>query len=299
METDGGQTNSTKANYLRAWRNFNKFLIKLDKLPILWEDRVSLFLAYLIEGGAQSGTIKSYVSAIKSQLQKIKYEWNDSKLLLHSLVRVCKIRNDCVTSRLPIQCSLLENVLFEVARVTANQPYLTIMYQALFAVGYYGLLRTGELTSGEHTVKAANVQIAVNKEKILLLLYSSKTHGKESRPQKITLKSIKGPSKATGYVQRCFCPCNLLNKYMKVRGPYKSEKDNLFVFSDRVTEVSPQHASNILAKCLKNIGVEFSVYTLYSLRIGRATDMLRFGYTVEEIKREGRWKSNAVFKYLR
>ena len=56
---------STRDNYLRIWRQFNKFVINLDRKPILWEDRVAMFIAYKIEDGMQSSTVKSYISAIK------------------------------------------------------------------------------------------------------------------------------------------------------------------------------------------------------------------------------------------
>ena len=56
---------SMSQNYLSVWRQFNKFVIKLDIKPQTWEEKVSLFLAQLVDSGAQSSTIKSYVSAIK------------------------------------------------------------------------------------------------------------------------------------------------------------------------------------------------------------------------------------------
>ena len=73
------------------------------------------------------------------------------------------------------------------------------MYKALLALSYYGLMRVGELTQSDHTLLAKNIHLAKNKEKILLLLYSSKTLYKGSKPQKIKIVSNKceksgGPS---------------------------------------------------------------------------------------------------------
>ena len=104
---------STSKNYLCVWRQFNKFLISLDVMPTLWEDRTSLFVAYLIDKGVQSGTVKSYVSAIKKTLVNDKYDWKDELVLLSSLAKACKLVNDKVRTRLPIHCSLLEMILFE------------------------------------------------------------------------------------------------------------------------------------------------------------------------------------------
>ena len=184
---------STAKKYLAVWRQFNAFVIKLDHKPKLWEDRVTLFIGYLIDNGMQSSTVKSYVSAIKKTLILDKYKWNDDLVLVRSLAKACKIVNDRVHTRLPIHCGLLEMILFEVQRyfTTQNQWYLEIMYKALFAVSYYGLMRVGEVTHSQHVLKAKDVHVACNKDKMLLVLYSSKTHDKSNRPQKIKITSNK------------------------------------------------------------------------------------------------------------
>ena len=175
---------STKRNYLSIWRQFNAFLICLDERPKDWEDHASLFCVYLAESGNKSSTIRSYISAIKHNLIVDKYKWDDNKVLVNAVSRVCKIANDVVIARFPIHIGYLEMLIFELERLYASsQPYLNIAYRALFLVAYYGLMRIGELTQSEHTVKAKDVHIGSNKNKILLVLYSSKMHGKESPPQ--------------------------------------------------------------------------------------------------------------------
>ena len=167
---------STSKTYLSIWRQFNKFLINLDEKPPVWEDRVTLFVGYLIDRGIQSSTVKSYVSAIKRILVDDGYEWKDQRILLTSLTRACRLVNDRVYTRLPIQGSLLELILFEVDRhfsVVHNQPYLKLMYQTMFAMAYYGLMRVGELMLSPHVVKAKDVHMAGNKDKLLIVLHSS------------------------------------------------------------------------------------------------------------------------------
>ena len=61
------------------------------------------------------------------------------------------------------------------------------MYQAVFSLAYYGMMRVGELTYSQHCLKAGDLHVAHNKNKILVVLYTSKTHGLESRPQKIKI----------------------------------------------------------------------------------------------------------------
>ena len=129
----------------------NRFLISLDYRAhsLAWEEKTALFGAYLVDGGVQSSTLKSYFSAIKHILKQDGYAWNDNKVLLSSLVKGCKIENDRVKVRLPIQKGLLEMMPFEIDRLfneEKQQPYLCQMYTAIFCLGYYGMLRVGELT---------------------------------------------------------------------------------------------------------------------------------------------------------
>ena len=52
-------------------------MIKLDVKPKSWEERTSLFLAYLVDTGVQSCMIKSYLSAIKRVLIDDGYQWEN------------------------------------------------------------------------------------------------------------------------------------------------------------------------------------------------------------------------------
>ena len=131
-------------------------------MPELWEYRTTLFVGYLVDKGFQSGTVKSYVSVIKRTLTNDNYKWKEDSALISSLARACKLKNDCVRIRLPMGCSLLELVLFEVQRhfQSKNQVYLEHLYLALFALGYYGLMRVGELTFSQHVVKAKDIHFS-------------------------------------------------------------------------------------------------------------------------------------------
>ena len=179
---------STYKTYYSIWKSFNRFVIRLDVIPRTWEQRTSLYCAYLVNKGVKSSTLRSYVSAIKGVLKLMRYQWNDSEVILNALVRVCKFNNDQVSARLPISEKLLEMMLFELERVYLDQPYLEILYKTILAIRYYGLFRIGELTApSNHTIKACNVHVAKNKQKILIVLHTSKTHGKESYLQKVRI----------------------------------------------------------------------------------------------------------------
>ena len=73
--------------------------------------------------------------------------------------------------------------------IKIGQEFLRNFYLALLSTMYYGLFRIGELTMSQHTVKARDVHIGINKKKMLFLLRSLKTHAEDSLPQ------LKSPAK--------------------------------------------------------------------------------------------------------
>ena len=117
----------------------------------------------------------------------------------------------------------------------ADQHFLKILYQALLSTAYYGLFRVGELTSGSHPVLVRDVQITLNKKKMLFLLRTSKTHRQSLPPQivKITsTKSSKSPPQQHTFSKLHFYPYYLLNNYRKIRGPCHAYSEPFFMLSD-------------------------------------------------------------------
>ena len=175
---------TTMKDYSSAWKMFNNFFLKLDIKPHKWEDRIILFVAYLIKcKGVQSQMSHSYISALRNVLLDDGFELNKNKFLLSSLTKACHFKNDTsVRSRLPIQKNLLhELILFtENHFFQQNQPYLAILYKTIFLTAYYGLFRVSDitLTHSNHTVQVTDTHLGQNKKKILFVLRSSKMHGK-------------------------------------------------------------------------------------------------------------------------
>ena len=107
--------------------------------------------------------------------------------------------------------------MFEVQRRFGNQIFLESMYKVLFALSCYGMMRVGELTQSDHVVKACNVHSALNKKKLMLMLYTSKTHGVSKYPQKIKIRANEENLENNNYYQnRYFCPFKLTNDYMRI-----------------------------------------------------------------------------------
>ena len=287
---------TTAKNYYGIWKNFNRFLIRLDDRPKDWEDRVSAYAAYLIERGIQSSTLRSYVSAIKNTLFLDGYEWSDDKLQLSVLTKACRYSNDEFRNRLPIQIGLLELLIFEVERyfTTRNQLYLEVLYRSIFLTLYYGLFRIGEVTTGDHPIQARDVHFASQKKKLLFILRTSKTHGRESKHQEV---EIAGNVNLDQRNRIHYCPYLAISQYLHARGDYTKLTDPLYIFSDG-SPVTPMHVRRVLKLMLKSANLNCKLYDTHSFRMGRARDLFRAGYSVEHIKKFGRWRSNAVYKYL-
>ena len=177
------------------------------------------------------------------------------------------------------------------------------MYKALFATAYYRLFRIGELTQSEHSLKACNVYIGDNKNKFRFVLYSSKTHSLGNYPQIIKISSVeqksKDPLDMTQEYLATVCPFKLMKEYLEMQGDtYDSEDEQFFIFRNKIP-VQAEHVRTILKKALQLRGLNPKLYGTHSCRSSRSVDLLGMGVPVEIIKKLGRWKSSAVYRYLK
>ena len=274
---------STKANYHSIWKHFNEFFIRLDTKPQSWEERLILFVGHLINNKRKSTTIKSYISAIKAVLASDGINLEEDKVLLKSLTRACKLENDTVRTRLPIQKSILDIMLKTLSITYSQQPYLEKLYRAMFTSAYFGMMRVGELTSSQHAVLAKDVHTGVNKKKLMFVLHSSKTHGKYSTPQMIKINCVDISKNRDDLKQQYrynsttidnICPFTIINDYIASRTGYKVINEPFFIFKDR----SPIKAENmrlVLKHILTKAGLESKYYNTHSLRAGRSVDLWR------------------------
>ena len=170
------------------------------------------------------------------------------------------------------------------------------MFKALFALVYYGLMRIGELTQGYHTLKAKDIHIGRNKNKILIVLHTSKTHDKSKDPQKIKISAVDEYQEQCK--QRFFCPFKLARQYMSFRGGFYDDRESFFVSSDG-SHVKPEHVRTVLFVFLQRLNLNPSLYNTHSFRGGRSIDLLHLGWSIDRIKVAERWFLSAVYCYLK
>ena len=68
---------------------------------------------------------------------------------------------------------------------------------------------------------------------------------------------------------------------------YADKNEQFFVFRDS-SPVSALHARTVLKAAIARLGFNADQYNTHSLRIGRNSDLIKYGYTIEEVKRKGR-----------
>ena len=155
----------------------------------------------------------------------------------------------------------------------------------------------GEITQSDHVIKAVDVHQGMNMNQYLFVLRSSKTHSKRDRPQKVTIRAADRqdlPKK----VHTFFCPAKIIAEYIQLRPEIEVNEEQFLIFENGLPLKSSQFR-NVLRELLAKLDLDPDIYDTHSFRIGRATDLLKFGMSVENIKKIGRWKSNTVFDYLR
>ena len=226
------ETGLPRANYYAVWKLFNEFFIKLDVKPETWEERLILFVGFLVGTNKKSTTIRSYVSAIKSVLRDDGAMLNENSYLLSSLTRACRYKNDRVRTRLPIRKPVLGMLLDKIPRLYKSpQPYNDKLWKAMLVTAYYGLFKIGEIAESLHVMKVKDVHIGSNKNKLMFVLHTSKTHWRDVKPQIIKINS-QDLSKLNKQ-KKGFCPFKIIKDYVAVRKKWLHPQEQFFVFNNR------------------------------------------------------------------
>ena len=261
---------STRRTYHNVRHLFAKFYAQLDRKPKLWNDRILLFVAYLVDAcKLKSTTVRSYVSAIKGVLVEDEVEIENDSFELKALTRACRLKNDSHH-----QISNLQGFTYADTKEIGNTSWRsTILAETLPSFVQYCLFWSpegGEVTDSEHSIRVKNTHIRTNKDKILLVLDSSKTHNKGDKPQKIKISSIPvmarmKPGDCTTFTVKItkYCPFNLIKAYISSRPKAKSEMENFFVFSDG-SLIKPENVRSMLKLMIEHLKLDSTFYNFHS-----------------------------------
>jgi len=216
------------------------------------------------------------------------FEDNTNRFIVRKLIDgVKRSRSPQIDNRLPISKELLGRIIFVLPSICSSN-YESALFKAAFSLAYHGLFRISELTVcpqniSNHTVVVRNVEICND----YLDVYSSSS--KTDQFGKGT--SIHIPAQADHKT----CPLLLLKSFLQIRPNLEGP---LFCHFDG-TPLTRYQFSALLKRSLSTLGLRNSRLTSHSFRIGRATSFAIEGLSDDEIKRLGRWESNAYLRYIR
>jgi len=153
---------------------------------------------------------------------------------------------------------------------------------------FFALLRVGEITAdsrsndGGHTLRAGDIFSKDNYMHVTIRSSKADQHGEQATL--ILSKQEKG-----------LYPIKAVNQFLDLR--YPSQNSPIFLHFDG-SVVTRYQFNAVLQKALAFCKIRDHVRP-HSFRIGGATELSRRGVADSDIKRWGRWSSNAYTSYIR
>lgn len=273
---------SSQAIYKRAWEVFRAFRNKYNfpsAFPIA-NDTMFLFIVYMQQEGYASATISSYASAL-GYVHKIADlpDPSTSFLVRKSLQTVRKVKPTC-DRRLPITKDILDKLILAAGQAF-KEAYIRNLYQSMFLLAFHAFLRVGEITASPHNLALSDL---VPTPSQVTITFKSAKHS-AGNSQQVTVNALSSST---------FCPVKTLFVYLNCRGNYPGP---LFVLNGR--PLGRQEFVKTLKRLLAIAGISADNFNSHSFRIGAATTCAENGASDAQIRKLGRWQSDAFKKYIR
>lgn len=279
---------STKQLYSRIWDNFVSFCQTcsppVQALPA-GLGSAAAFLAFQFQNGKAGSTITSYASAI-AFVHKINTLPDPTEaFVIRKMLKGARNASTSEDTRLPISMQLLHQ-LCSATVLLFNKHYISTLYTAMFLLAFHGFARVGELAvTGSSPVHTLNIQdITLIPNRVVKVTFR---HFKHSNGRTFELSIY--PTSTN------HCPVKSMQQYLSIRPPLQGP---LFLLPSG-EPVSKSNFSSALSNTIKFLNLPAASYKSHSFRIGAATYSAIQGYSDQQIRLMGRWRSNAFLKYIR
>ena len=190
--------------------------------------------------------------------------------------------------RMPVTLSILNKIIPSLPSVCSSN-YESILFSAVFTIAFFGFFRVGELvqntrTDVGHILQTSNVKILTSVNALEIRIPISKTD-QLGRGATIVLP-------ATNQV---VCPVQAVKAYLQLRPNF------LWSFFRHLSgsPLTRYQFVAVLKSVLQAVGVDSTLYSSHSFRIGAATSASLAGISDEKIAQLGRWKSDSFKTYIR
>ena len=279
---NAGLAPSTKRFYTRVWHQLHAGYGGHDGTAMS-PGAVASYLADLYRRGCSSSTMFSHSSAI-AYGHKIRgladptTDFRVKQLLKGAAkLRVSADRRQAVSlQQLLLFCDKLD--------VLGLLPAARLAFRAIFLLGFFCLLRPGELVKGgtpRHTIQLSD--LTISGDNLSLRIPSSKT---SAAPHTVTL---------TARPDVTFCPVRAVRDFLRVRPRLGGQ---LFVDAAG-RDISTAQLTGVLKQVARLTGVCSDGISGHCLRIGGASHGALRGMSELQLAEAGRWRSRAVRRYVR
>ena len=254
------------------------------------------FCAYveaLAESGLSLGTIQNYISALKTMFRMRSVNAHLFKDVMWEMTAKALLKT--VRTKPPRRAAMDWEDLEKLVRHCMTSETLQVLRLAL-VVGFLAFLRASNLAPrtvatfdpSRHSTLA---DIIPRGGSLLFHLRWTKTLQRTGQDVYIPLAPLKGS---------VLDPKAAWRDYVQALPPAVTARDPLLLTTGRSapSPVTLPVLRAMLREALSATSLEDHGYTLHSLRRGRAAHAHRAGVPLQDIKRHGTWKSQAVDLYL-
>ena len=247
--------------------------------------KIMLYIGFLSNRPVAPATMSTYISAI-GYVHRIRGHYDPtSHPAVQKMLAATHKLNPRVDTRLPITIIILKR-LVSALNDTVSNPYIRLLFHAMYIIAFFGLMRVGEITRAKNGVVALYLhQVQVMPEYIVLTISHFK-HNLTCKPIELVL-----PAQADVDI----CPVRVMQRYLSVRGLHDGP---LFCYVDN-KPVSRDFFINGLKSALNFCGLDVSLYKSHSFRIGGASLYASLGLSDAQLRLIGRWNSDAFLRYIR
>ena len=292
-----GLAPSTHKAYTSAQNRYLHFCSANNLQPLpLSETSLSQFVTGLANSSLKHQTIKCYLSGVR-HLQisaglpdPFTLPMPHLKLVLRGIKRHQSQIASTTKARLPITPHILRSL--KEYWSANNQGDDTLMIWAACCLCFFGFLRAGEICTPSNAkfdpgchLSPADISIDDLSHPSILRICIKQSKTDPFR---------KGVHIIVGATGDCLCPVAAVLQYLAIRG---KEPGPLFRFSNG-SALTRQNFVSSVRRALSGIGLQTSLYSGHSFRIGAATTAAAQGISDALIKTMGRWESIAYTTYI-
>ncbi len=273
---------ASQKTYRKVFDDFVLFVISIDsnfkKLPAS-NDHMLKYISRLFTQKVSYATMASKVSMI-SYYHKIASVLDPAlSIIVKKSMRGYQRLSPSQKSKIPLSSEDVES-MFKTIDMLVLPVYHSAMLKSILSLGFFALLRPGEITKSANMLEFGDISIHDN---FINLSFSRFKHAK-STPTEITI------------VKQCntICPYENLVNYIELRS---YEKGPLFCLPG-MQPISYKRLQNWL-KLLVSASSLDEKTSLHSLRVGGATYYALQGHSDNYIQRFGRWSGRAFDSYIK